>query len=327
MVHYKFLRKNADDASDYLANIDFGDNPNPVISIDELGWDNDGGIDRHTVAILKAVREKRPELKITVWQMRGPVAPKLAAVYRDAVELVLMETYYALDDAWMIPFHLQAARLNGLLDRSVVALGLGKESDEKSGRPWTQTPEELKQQIHLIRFVAPESPGVAFFGKWSLKENSYPLTDKQLDEICSRFLEIPTDGSDLKPMLRKLGRTFTKRYEKPAIFCSSAFVLPYFHSGHDGGPWGSMHKPPIARLLMMNLGQQDAKGVKVLLRDPEKGDWAAGTVDIPAQAVVVALLPICPDKGYSGPSGSSTMEVNAPGCKVFNFLDSHYHGK
>lgn len=225
VIHYKFLRKNADEASDYLARIDFGDNPNPVIDIDEFGWDYDGGIDAHCAAILKAVRRKRPDLKIAVWQMRGPVAPKLAAVYRHTVELVLMETYFDLNDAWMIPFQLQAARLNGILERSVVALGLGKESKDKGNYPWTQTPEELEQQIRLIRFLAPESPGVAFFGKWKLKENSYPLTDKQLDEICGRFLEIPTDGSGLKPELRKLGKIFTKRYERPAIFCSSEFML------------------------------------------------------------------------------------------------------
>jgi hypothetical protein len=132
VVHYKFLRKNADEASDYLAEIDFGDNPNPIIDIDEFGWDYDGGIDAHCAAVLNAVRNKRPDLKIAVWQMRGPVAPKLAAVYRHTVELVRMETYFDPNDAWMIPFQLQAARLNGLLERSVVALGLGKESKDKS---------------------------------------------------------------------------------------------------------------------------------------------------------------------------------------------------
>ena len=56
-----------------------------MIDIDELGWDFDGGIDRHSMAILKAAHKKRPDLKIAVCQMRGPVAPKLAAVYRDIV--------------------------------------------------------------------------------------------------------------------------------------------------------------------------------------------------------------------------------------------------
>ena len=327
VVHYKFLHKNADEAADFLAGLDFGDNPNPVIDIDEFGWDYDGGIDEHCAAVLKAVRGKRPDLNIAVWQMRGPVAPKLAAVYRDTIALVLMETYFDLDDAWMIAFQLQAARLNRILGKSVVALGLGKESKDKGDYPWTRTPEELEQQLRLIRFVAPESPGVAFFGKWKLKETNCPLTDGQLDEICGRFLEIPTDGSGLTPELLKLGRIFSRNYEEPAIFCSSAFVLPYFHSGQDGGAWGSIHQPPVARVLMMNLGKKDASGVKVQLRDREKGVWATGPVDIPARSVVVALLPIGEGKGFWGWGGTSIMEVDAPGCEVFSFLDSRHHGK
>jgi len=327
VVHQAFLRQNIDEASDYLAKLDFGDNPNQIIDIDELGWDFDGGIDQHSIEIIKATHYKNPSLKIAVWQMRGPVAPKLAAVYRDSVELIMMETYVDLNDSWMIAFQLQAARLNGLLEKSLVALGLGKESNDKGGEHWTQTAEELEQQIRLIRFVAPESPGVAFFGKWKLKENKCPLTDKQLDEICSRFLEIPTDGHCLEPNLFQLGRIFTQNYDGPAIFCSSAFVLPCFHSGHDGGQWGESYEPPVARALMMNLGDQDAKGVQVSLRDPEKGVWAAGPVAIPARSVIVALLPILPEKGFWGWGGTSIMEVNAPECVVFKFLDSRHHEK
>ena len=118
-------------------------------------------------------------------------------------------------------------------------MGLGKESDDKGGCQSTQAAEELEQQVHLIRFMAPESLGVAFFGKWKLKENDCPLTNEQLDNICGRFLEMQTDGRGLKPELLQLGRVFTESYDRPAIFCSSSFVLPYFHSGHDGGQWAS----------------------------------------------------------------------------------------
>jgi len=326
VVHMKFLGKNVDEASDVLANLDFGDNPNPVIDIDEFGWDYDGGIDSHTIAILKAVHQKRPELSIAVHQMRGPVAPKLAAVYRDAVSLVLLETYYDLNDAWIIPFQLQTARLNGLLERTVISIGLGKESEDKGGWMWTQTAEELEQQVRLIRFVAPESPGLGFFGRWKLRENNYPLNDQQLDDICGRFREFPSDGSGLRPELFELGKTFTKRYEKPAIFCSSAFVLPNFHTGHDGGSWGTPQKPPVARVLMMNLGYEDAKDVQVRLRDLRRnaGVWAEGPVDIPARSVVVALLPM-KDENFWGWDGTSVMEVDAPGCDVFSFLKSYHH--
>ena len=199
-----------------------------MITIDEFGWDYDGGIDRHSAAILKAVHQKKPGLKIAVWQMRGPVAPELAAVYRDTVELVMMETYFDLKDAWMIPFQLQTARLNGLLGKTIVGLGIGKESPDLGGYPWTQTKEELDQQLRLIRFVAPESPGVAFFGLDRL--GKCPLTQEQLDRICGRFSQIPTDGTGLKPELLELGKTFTRRYEKPAdllLLGVRAAVFPF----------------------------------------------------------------------------------------------------
>ncbi len=326
-VHHQFLQKSAEEASDYLAALDFGDNPVPLIDIDEFGWDYDGGIDHHCMDVLKATHAKRPELNIAVWQMRGPVAPKLAEVYRDTVALVMLETYFDLTDAWMIPFQLQAARLTGLLDRSVIALGLGKESLEKGDQPWTRTEKELDQQIRLIRFVAPESPGVAFFGKWKLKENECALTDEQLDRICEQFREIPIDGSGLEPELLALGQIFTRCYEKPALFCSSEFVLPYFHSGHDGRPWGRMREPETARVLLMNLGQQAAEGVKVRVRKPgEAGEvWAAGDVDVPARSLMVAPLPVLPGKGFSGWIGTEILEVEAPGVEVYNFVDSRFH--
>ena len=319
----EFLSKNVEEGSDILANLDFGSNPNPVVCIDEFGWDYDGGKDRHTAAILKAVHRKRPELKIAVYQMRGPVAPELAAVYRDTVELVMLETYVDLNDAWMIPFQLQAARLTGLLDRSVVVLGLGQESDE---RRQTRTAEELDQQVRLIRLVAPESPGLAFFGKFLTGDRAMRMTDEELEGICNRFNEYPTDGTGLKPELLELGKTFTRRYEKPAIFCSSEFVQPHGDSPPSPFAFGP---DDVTRVLMMNLGEKDARGIKVRLRRPGEGGeaWAEVKVDIPARSVVVALVPILPGKTYHGWLGTEIMEVDAPGCEVFNFVDSRYHGE
>jgi hypothetical protein len=321
------LRKGVDEASDFLANLGTEDASSLPITIDEFGWDYDGGIDRHSAAILMALHRKKPGMKIAVWQMRGPVAPELAATYRKTVELVMMETYFDLRDAWMIPFQLQTARLNGLLGKTIVGLGIGKESPDLGGYPWTRTKEELDQQLRLIRFAAPESPGVAFFGLDRL--GKCPLTKEELDRLCGQFLQIPTDGTGLTPELLKLGKTFTRRYEKPALFCSSEFVLPYFHSGHDGGSWGSAYQPPVARVLMMNLGDKNATGIKVGLRGPGKGGevWAAGSIDIPARSVAVGVLPILAGKKWHGWTGTEIMEVAAPGCEVFNFTDSRYATK
>ena len=324
ITHQKFLSKNVGEASDVLVNMDFVDNPHPIVNIDEFGWDYDGGIDRHSAAILNAVHEKRPELKIAVWQMRGPVAPQLAKVYRDTVDLVMLETYYTLDDAWMIAFALQTARLNGILDRSVIGLGLGSEAPRLGGWEWTRTAQELEQQIRLIRYVAPESPGVAFFGSFLEGDRAMRMTRQELDYICGRFRQFPTDGTGLEPALLELGKTFTRRYRKPAVFASSNYVLPFFHSGHDGAAWGQVHEPQVARTLLMNLGETDARGVEVRLLHAKESVWAEGSVDIPARTVVVAELPM--SKGFLGWGGTGTLEIDAPGCEVFFFLNSRYHG-
>jgi len=94
-----------------------------------------------------------------------------------------------------------------------------------------------------------------------------------------------------------------------------------------GGQWGESYEPPVARVLMMNLGDKSAEGMKVGLRDQKKGVWAAGLVDVPARSVVVALLPILSGKGFWGWGGTSIMEVNALEYEVFSFLDFRHHGK
>ena len=65
---------------------------------------------------------------------------------------------------------------------------------------------------------------------------------------------------------------------------------------------------------MMNLGQEDARGVKARLRSPgaEGEVWASGQADIPARSVVVALLAILPGKQYNGWTGTEILEVEAP---------------
>ena len=316
ITHQSFLHPptSVDEAANILIGLDYKGNPDPVLAIDEFGWDYDGGIDQHTMDILKAVHAKKPGLKIAVWQMRGPVAPKLAAVYRDTVELVMMETYYDLKNAWMIPFQLQTARLNGILDKTIIGLGLGTESD---GSPWTRTPEELQQQLDLIRFVAPESPGVAFFGDCRKDEKSAcQITKEQIDQMVGGFMQIPTNGSGLKLELKELGETFTKHYDGPAIFCSKQLTMCHFHSGFDGGDWGTLHQPLVARVLMMNLGYKEAKGVKLSMKDLKDANKELGstTVNIPARSVVVALVPGC-----NGWPGSAVLDAAVPGGEVFNF--------
>jgi hypothetical protein len=67
----------------------------------------------------------------------------------------------------------------------------------------------------------------------------------------------------------------------------------------------------------------------VALRSPGSGGevWAAGPVDIPARSVTVGVLPILPGKKWHGWTGTESMDVDAPGCELFNFKDSRYAAK
>ena len=321
MTWFELLQNPVETGADIIAR--FSQQP---FAIDEFGFDYDGQIDLKTAEVLRAARKMNPGLKLAVWQMRGPVAPLLAAAYRETVGLVLIETYRDLGDAWQIPFHLQSARLNGLLDRTVIGLGFGSEGNV----PWTRTREELDQQLRLIRLVAPESPGVGFFGQDTLGKIS--LTAQDVQELCRRFRSIPTDGTGLKPELLKLGQAFTERYAQPAIFCSPSCVEPNYYPGHLGADgkwadWGQLARPVSFRALMMNLGRKDATEVIVRLRNRGPGGqvWAKGIVDIPANSLAVAVLPVLPGKEWNGWVGSWLMEIEAPGCKVETFYESRFN--
>ncbi|MGO8927763.1 MAG: hypothetical protein ACLQU3_12835 [Limisphaerales bacterium] len=323
MTWFKLLQNPVEAGAELIARF-----PKQPFAIDEFGFDYDGGIDLKTAGVLRAAKNMNRDLQVAVWQMRGPVAPLLAAAYRETVGLVLVETYRDLSDAWQIAFHLQSARLNGLLDRTVIGLGFGGEGNIA----WTRTKEELEQQLRLIRFVAPESPGVGFFGQEML--GKILLTAEEVQELCRGLGSIPTDGKGLKPELLKLGKTFTERYAQPAIFCSPSYVEPNYDPGHLGADgkwsdWGQLAKPMSFRALMMNLGEIDARELIVRLRNRgQDGEvWAKGIVDIPAHSIAVAVLPVLQGKEWKGWVGSWLMEVEAPGCKVETCYESRFNSR
>ncbi len=328
---FKLLQGTVEQGAEVLAT-----HPHEPFSIDELGFDFDGPADLKTIKVLALAKEKKPELKLAVWQMRGPVAPKLAAAYRELVELVMMETYVDLPDSWWIAFNLQTANLNGLADMTIIGLGVGAQTPAAGEGPqggyfWTKSKEDLEQQIRLIRYVAPDSPGVTFFGQkphFARGKKGVTITLADVEAVVSKFRETPTDGTGLTPELLELGKTFTKKYEKPAIFCSSALAYAAAYPGDPGTDWSGLRatEPLTIRALMMNLGEQDAKDVKVRIRHRGEGGevWAKGIVDIPARSIAVAVLPAIPGRGSERRVGKCIMEVEAPGCEVFKFRYSRY---
>ena len=82
-----------DKAADILTHKDYGGNPKPAVSIDEFGMDYGGQTDEKSAAILRETKRRRPDLALSVWEMRGPIPKVLGDAYRDVAELVMLESY------------------------------------------------------------------------------------------------------------------------------------------------------------------------------------------------------------------------------------------
>ena len=305
---FDLLRNPVDKAADILTHLDYDGNPKPVVSIDEFGFDFGGQTDQKSAQILRQAKRLRPNLALTVWEMRGPIPKVLAEAYQDVADLVMMECYVGSSKSyWWIATQVQAARMHGLLPKTIVALGLGKGGNP--GEDWAQTNEELEQQIRFVRLIAPESPGIGFF-------SGTPALYAKADELCSRYFDIPTDGSKLPGDVVALAKLFTSPHEKPNLVCSPVWVEPD-RSALDPG---KLVQPVTMRAYLMNLGNRDATNVRVRLRNPkDKGAnlFAEGVVPIvPKRGEAVAVLPL---KGQWNVWKTWEMEVEVPGGEVTIF--------
>ena len=220
------LRSPIDKAVDNLTGQDFGGNPQPVMMIDEFGFDYGGLMDEKSAQILR-----RPNLKNRNWPSRsGTCADRSrrfwAEAYRDAADLVMLESYVGNQKQyWWIASQVWSARKFGILPKTIVVLGLGKGGNP--GENWAETKEELEQQIRFVRLVAPESPGVGFFGGTAELLAS-------ADALCTRFFQYPTNGSGLPSEVRDIAATFSRRYEKPTLVVSPTLVEPKFNEDGKG---------------------------------------------------------------------------------------------
>ena len=282
------LNNPVDKAVEILTTLDYGGNLNPVVVIDEFGFDFGGEIDQKAAEILRKTKEKMPNLSLAVWQMRGPISPVLADAYRDVVDLILPEAYVGGEkDYWRIITQVRAAQLQGLMHKTIIGLGLG--IGGYPGENWAETKEELEQQIRFLRLIAPESPGVAFFAAGA--NRGEPGLIEFADELCGKFDQIPTDGTGLPESLLELHKTFTTPRTKPTLVVSSRWVEPN-RSREDPG---KLVQPITMQVLLMNLGDQAAEDVLIQLRNPKDkgGDvFALGTVTVPGKSVAVAMLPV-----------------------------------
>jgi hypothetical protein len=306
---YDLLRSPVEKAVDNLVGQDYSGNPRPVNMIDEFGFDYGGQMDQKSAHILRETKLKKPDLALAVFQMREPIPQVLAESYRDAADAVMFESYLSNQKQyWWIATQVWSARRYGLLPKTIVVLGVGKGGNP--GENWAGTKEELEQQIRFVRLIAPESPGVGFFG-------GTPELLTNADALCTHFFHFPTNGSGLPAEVRDLAKTFSGRYEKPTLVASPSMVGPNYNENGSG----ALVEPVTMRVYLINLGDADAQNVKVRLRNlPKLGGnvFAEGVAPlIPKRGEAIAVLPVT-DKWREW-VGQWILEIDAPGCDVHIF--------
>jgi len=306
---FDLMRSPVEKAVDILAGQDYAGNPQPVMMIDEFGFDFGGEMDRKAAQILRQTKLKKPELALAVWEMRGPIPQVLAETYRDVADLVMMESYVgSRRQYWWIASQAWSARKFGILPKTIFVLGVGKGGNP--GEDWAETKEELEQQIRFVRLIAPESPGVGFFG-------GTPELLNAADALCAHFMQIPTTGAGLPEEVRNLAQTFSHRYANPTLVVSPSFVQPDYKENGSG----ALSDSKSMRAYLINLGDSDAKNVKVRLRNqPNLGGnvFAEGVVPvIPAGSEAIGVLNIT--DMWREWVGQWILEVDAPGCNVLSF--------
>jgi len=291
-----------------LLSQDFGANPHPLVMIDEFGFDLGGHMDQKSAQVLRQAKLRKPELALAVFEMRGPIPQVLAEAYRDTADLVMMESYLGGQwQYWWLACQLWSARRYGILPKTIAVLGVGKGGNP--GEDWAETPEELERQIRFLRLLAPESPGVGFYG-------GTPELLARADALCARFSALATDGSGLPADLRALAAIFSGRHEKPTLVVSPDMVEPDYRE--DGK---ALAEPRTFRPYLINLGDEPARNVRVRLRNaPDKGNdvFAEGVVPlIPPHSEAVGAIPAT--GAWHEWVGEWTLEVDAPGCAVLPF--------
>jgi len=179
---FDLLKSPVDKAVEILVDRDYGGDPNPVVSIDEFGFDFGGETDQKSAKILRTAKERKPDLDLVVWQMRGPISQVLAEAYRDVVSLVLLEAYVSdKSDYWWLATQVYVAKMHNILGKSVVALGLSSGKPEDKNK-WADTKEEIEQQMRFVRLIAPESPGIGFFAP-----SATPELLTYADQLCGQL--------------------------------------------------------------------------------------------------------------------------------------------
>ena len=282
---FDLLKSPVERAVNILLDLNYGGDPDPVVCIDEFGFDYGGETDQKSAMILRTTKQRKPELNLSVWQMRGPISQVLAEAYRDVVSLVLLEGYVRdKNDYWWIATQVYVARMHELLDKTVVALGVSSGNPEDNNR-WADTKEEVEQQMRFVRLIAPESPGIGFFAP-----SATPELLEHADALCEQYFNFPADGKGLSEEALRIHQFFSEKHKRATIVSSPIWVEP--NRGADDP--NILVEPRTLRVYLLNIGNKAARNVKVRLRNPpDQGGnvFASGELSLlPEEYGVPAIL-------------------------------------
>ncbi len=136
--------------------------------------------------ILPGFRQRNPDALICVWTIGTQAAPEIVELVKSGViDLLLFEVYVKPgEDPAPLREAIENFRSYGIIDHCLMGL-----VTDQSWSNWT-TPEvqrdSILEQMRLVRELAPESPGFAF---WSA--DTQPGVAESVDEECYRlFLKI-----------------------------------------------------------------------------------------------------------------------------------------
>ena len=140
----------------------------------------------HLAEILPGFRERHPENLVCVWTIGTQAAPEIIQLVKDGViDFLLFEVYVKPgEDTAPLRKAVENFRSYGIIDHCIMGL-VTDQTWSNWASPEVQR-DSILEQMRLVRQLAPESPGFAF---WSA--NTQPGVAEAVDEECYRlFLKI-----------------------------------------------------------------------------------------------------------------------------------------
>lgn len=134
------------------------------------------------LAALREFRKTHPKVFVALWHIGGKPTPAIVRAVKDGtVDLLMPEIYYTWDQKIDgLKETIRRFRKLGILDKTVI--GLGTAAGYAGWGTAQQHADYLEKQIALIRKLAPESPGLAFYSSSTL-----PGVKEKVDDLCRKY--------------------------------------------------------------------------------------------------------------------------------------------